>query len=210
MDELAYLNPFGDTRVLKNRLPHWDQEHSTYFVTFRLADSFPSSQIALWQEARANWLRQHPLPWSAAIEREYARLAANRIETALDQHYGSCILRGAKPRRIVETTLAHFDNLRHTNYAWVIMPNHVHILFSLLAGSQLNEVVHSWKSYSAKEINKIVGRRGSLWQKDYFDRSVRNDKHFVDCVRYIRNNPVKAKLKQSEYALFESDWVKSF
>ncbi len=87
----------------------------------------------------------------------------------------------------------------------IIMPNHIHLLFILNPEWRLEQLIHSWKSYSAREINRAVGRTGSLWQRDYFDRLVRDTSHFANCVRYIRNNPKKAKLQPGEFLLLESD-----
>jgi REP-associated tyrosine transposase len=54
-------------------------------------------------------------------------------------------------------------------------------------------------------INRLIGDSGGLWQRDYFDRLVRHEKHFARCVRYIRNNAEKAHLRLGEYILYESD-----
>ena len=77
---------------------------------------------------------------------------------------------------------------------WVIMPNHVHLLAEFFAGSLLSEVVKSWKSFSAHEANRILGRSGQFWQEEYFDRFIRDDVHVENARRYIRENPVQASL----------------
>lgn len=75
------------------------------------------------------------------------------------------------------------------------MPNHVHVLVKLAHESpSLSSIVHSWKSYTAKQINQQLGRTGPLWMRDYFDRYIRDDAHLHACVEYIRQNPVKAGL----------------
>ena len=81
------------------------------------------------------------------------------------------------------------------------MPNHVHALIETKAGFPLEGVVHSWKSYTAKQINKILGRRGQVWEEDYFDRYIRDQKHLANEIDYIEQNPVKAGLvdKASEW-----------
>ena len=73
------------------------------------------------------------------------------------------------------------------------MPNHVHLLAEFFAGSLLGEVVKSWKSFSAHEANRILGRSGQFWQEDYFDRFIMDTIHF-ESARYIRENPVRAGL----------------
>ncbi len=85
------------------------------------------------------------------------------------------------------------------------MPNHVHVLFTLREDRTLEAVLHSWKRHSAREINAWLGRTGALWQRDYFDRLVRDAAHFARCVRYIRRNPVKANLNARDVPLWESE-----
>ena len=88
------------------------------------------------------------------------------------------------------------------------MPNHVHVLFVLNAGFTLEGIMYSWKRHSAVRINRLIGSGGTFWQKDYFDRLVRDQDQFAICVRYIRRNLIKAKLSEGEYTLYESDIVK--
>jgi REP element-mobilizing transposase RayT len=83
------------------------------------------------------------------------------------------------------------------------MPNHAHVLFSLHAEARLEDEVGAWKSVSARRINRLLARRGTLWQEDYFDRLVRDERHFERCVRYIRANPEKAHLGHGEYEFWE-------
>ena len=74
------------------------------------------------------------------------------------------------------------------------MPNHVHVLVTLLDGLSLSGVVHSWKSYTAKQANKLLGRNGAFWHADSFDRFMRDEDHFATTLDYIHWNPVKAGL----------------
>ena len=84
------------------------------------------------------------------------------------------------------------------------MPNHVHALFIQNAEFPLEKLILGWKTFTARNINKITGRSGNLWQRDYFDRLVRDEQHFRNCIRYIRRNPEKAHLTKDEYILYES------
>jgi putative transposase len=54
----------------------------------------------------------------------------------------------------------------------------------------------------------LLGRSGNLWQRDYFDRLVRDENHFANCLRYIRRNPEKARLPKGQYILYQSDLAK--
>ena len=74
------------------------------------------------------------------------------------------------------------------------MPNHVHVLIETKIGFPLDEVVHSWKSYTGSEANKILGRRGEFWQREYYDRYVRNAEHYEAAIRYIEGNAALAGL----------------
>jgi REP element-mobilizing transposase RayT len=85
------------------------------------------------------------------------------------------------------------------------MPNHVHLIVSIEAGSDLAPEVSAWKSISARRINRHLGRSGTLWQPDYFDRLLRDEDHFRNCVHYLRSNPFKAHLREGEFELYESE-----
>jgi len=77
------------------------------------------------------------------------------------------------------------------------MPNHLHILINPLEGISLSDIMKNLKGYTARAINKYLGRSGHVWQPDYFDRYIRGEEHFYKTVRYIENNPVKAGLVSS-------------
>ena len=116
------------------------------------------------------------------------------IETYLDAGHGSCSLRDKRVAQLVEETLLHFDGQRYRLLAWVIMPNHVHVLIETFSNNSLVEVVHSWKSFTAKKANAILKRGGAFWQPEYFDRAIRDEQHWAKAIQYIHNNPVKAGL----------------
>jgi putative DNA methylase len=61
-------------------------------------------------------------------------------------------------------------------------------------GEPLARIMHSIKSFTSSEANKILNRNGRFWQKEYFDRYIRNAKQFAKTIAYIENNPVKANL----------------
>ena len=196
MAELHFFNPYADIRFTANRLPHWQQEGAVYFVTFRLADAVPHNLRTRWESEREAWLRVHPEPRSAEIEREYHERFSGAIEHWLDAGYGSCILH-------------YFDDKRLALISFVVMPNHVHALFVQNVEWPLEKVLRSWKSFTSRKINSLLRGDGSLWQRDYFDRLVRDEKHFASCVRYVRRNPAKAHLHSGEYILYETELARS-
>ena len=127
-------------------------------------------------------------PAKAEIERR------ERIESYLDQGKENSFLKHPKIAEAVQDALLHFDQVRYRLHAWVVMPNHVHSLFTPGMGHSLSGILQSWKSYAAKEANRFLGRRGRFWQEDYFDRYIRNPTHFEAAIEYIELNPVKAGL----------------
>jgi putative transposase len=224
-------------------LPHLDAENLIQHVTFHLADSLPRSA-----------LRQLELSIEEMPENERKQQRREKYETFLDAGNGSCVLREPEAAEIVQDALFRFDGERYRLVAWVIMPNHVHVLLEVLPGFLLARVVQSWKSFTARRINawledarrragargsqedagRLGGVRGSqeeegrgagvrrfreeegrragagrsqdggtggLWQRDYWDRFIRDGGHLLAAIRYIEGNPVKAGLVERE-----EDW----
>src|SRR6185503_3474138 len=107
---------------------------------------------------------------------------------------GACWLGRPDIAEMIEEAFLSFDGERYRLLSWTVMPNHVHVLFSPLPGTPLGSIVGSWKRYTARKANDLLGRTGTFWQADYWDRFIRNDVHFGVTVSYIDNNPVKAGL----------------
>jgi len=197
-----FLNPEQPIAKHPGKLPHWQQGEVMQFVTFRLGDALPSGKIDHWKEQRQLWLTTNPKPWSVETEREFHRRFSACFEVWLDQGAGSCLLREPKHRDCLAEALMRFQNEKVRHHAWVIMPNHVHLLFSPL--QQMSKLIEAWKSVSAKAIG-----RGPIWQRNYRDTLIRDQDHFINVVRYIRRNPVKAKLPAHAYTLWQSDRAKA-
>jgi putative transposase len=208
MHKLRFFNPYAEIRHTENLLPHWQQQSAVYFVTFLLADSVPTHLRAQWEDERAAWLQFHPEPWSADIEQEYHRRFSGAIERWLDAGHGSCVLRRIECARIVNNELRHFDAERLVLISSVVMPNHVHALFAQNPEHPLEDLIRSWKTFTARSINHFLGCSRNLWQRSYFDRLVRDQHHFANCIGYIRRNPAKARLICGEYILYETDFAK--
>ena len=84
------------------------------------------------------------------------------------------------------------------------MPNHVHLVVVPDENWDLDRLIASWKSFTARKLNELRDTSGSVWQKDYFDRIIRDDDHFHKVIAYIRRNPIKAKLRPNEYTHWEA------
>ncbi len=157
----------------RNYLPHFDSAEVAQFVTFRLADSLPSEALAR--------LKSADKPETLRLE-------------MLDRGWGACWMKDDVVARLVEGAFLEFDGKRYRLHAWTIMPNHVHVLFTMLPGATLGEIVGSWKRFTAREANKHLCRTGAFWQTEYWDRFIRNEAHFHAAEDYIDQNPVKAGL----------------
>jgi putative DNA methylase len=94
-------------------------------------------------------------------------------------------------------------------HAWVVMPNHVHLLITVL--SDVSKVLQRLKGVSAMEANQNLGLRGKpFWQRESYDRLVRDDAESRRVENYIVQNPVKAGLAQSsEKYKWSSEWIPS-
>jgi REP element-mobilizing transposase RayT len=117
-----------------------------------------------------------------------------RISRYEDAGHGDCLLRHAPNAALVESSLFHADGQRYRLLDWCIMPNHVHALIEPLEGCSLGEIIRTWKTFSAREINKLEKRTGPLWSREYHDRYIRDQEHYDSARAYIRMNPVKAGL----------------
>ncbi len=162
-------------------LPHFDGGEIWQFVTYRLFDSLPQSMLEHWRLE----LEHDQIP-EAGFRR--------RVEEYLDQSCGSCFLQNENIAEMVQENLLNFDGQKYQLRAWVIMPNHVHLLLKPKECYHLEEIMHSIKSYTAHRANKILHRAGQFWFRESFDRYIRNYEHFEKTVAYIENNPVKARL----------------
>jgi Rad3-related DNA helicase/REP element-mobilizing transposase RayT len=182
-------------------LLHWRQEGCTYFVTFRLADSIPKDKLIQWQIELREWLRHHPEPRTAEQEREYAEQFAERFHQWLDGCRGECWLKQPQISTLVEEALRFFDGQRYRLGHFVVMPNHVHALVRPLDGHTLSGILHSWKSFTAKKMNAVLGREGKVWQDESFDCIVRDAFVLERFSAYVQENPGKAKLHEGEFRL---------
>lgn len=190
---MTFLDPYKKIDRHRVNLPHWQQGEAWQFVTWRLADSLPEAVVGKIEERRKIWEAAHPKPWDDEASKEHNRLFTLAFESLLDDAHGSCHLREPENARIVADALEHFHADRYMLDCYVVMPNHVHVLFHPLGENKMEDILASWKRFSAREINKALGREGTLWQREYWDRLLRSERHFRWVRQYIAKNPEKLK-----------------
>jgi REP element-mobilizing transposase RayT len=171
--------------VYRRHLPHWRQDGATYFVTCRLADSLPAPLLAQLEQLRKALLAQAE-DAVAVLQSDREYFAA--MKGYLGEGHGACWLKRPDVTSLVSTAYRHFDGERYELGESCVMPNHTHVLVRPLAGFELEDVLHSWKSYTAKQINALVEREGPVWQEESYDRLVRDSLELARTERYIRNN----------------------
>jgi len=168
-----------------------------------LFDSLPQELLRQWSFEKKVWLELHAPPWDTDTEEAYYRQFYDQMDRWLDQGMGSCVLRRPEIAGMLSEILLHFDGERYRFIAFVVMPNHVHTLFQVISPHDLGNIMSGWRSFSSHQINRILGRKGPLWQDDYWDRILRGPQHYERCLDYIRCNPVKAGLTKGDYILFD-------
>ncbi|MEQ9408275.1 MAG: transposase [Fuerstiella sp.] len=200
-------------------LPHWRQHGCTYFVTFRLADSVPRKVVEQWKYERDKWLQFRGIVlsgenWRSVVRqlgrtdyRAFERHFAGRLFAYLDDCRGECLLRKPDLGKLVVDALRFFDGRRLDCGDFVVMPNHVHWIVTPRAEFELEDILHSVKSFTANEINRKIGRTGQLWMEESYDRIIRNGEELLQTQRYIRENPRKAGLKLPPSASYAAEYM---
>jgi REP element-mobilizing transposase RayT len=179
-------------------LPHFDGGSIPQSITFRLFDSLPRGIIEEWS-----------LELATQSSEETDIEMRKRVAGYLDQGHGSCYLKNPRVAKLVQEAIIFFDTDKYLLSGWVVMPNHVHLVTIPLPGKRLAKIMQSLKSFTANEANKLLGREGTFWMPDYFDRYIRNQRHLVAAIVYVENNPVKAGLcKRPEDWPFSSAWFR--
>ena len=164
--------PFARIKT-RGEFPHLYKDGGFYFVTFRLADA-----VRFNREAPA--LSDDPTPEQVAVA----------SETPLT--LGSCVLKEPPFAELVQNALRHFEGQRYLLVSWCVMPNHVHVIFAPLPGHSPSDILQSWKGFTARRANQMLGKSGAFWERESFDHLVRSSTSLDWFVEYVHDNPVKA------------------
>jgi putative transposase len=208
----------------RRQLPHYQQPDSTFFVTFRLANSLPEEVIIHLKEENA---LQEKLLLRIKDEKDRNKKITDhrkqyfaKFDELLDKTGGG--FHWLKDERVAEMLAEsiHFrDGKEYELFAYCIMPNHVHLVFHVgrnavssnaISSSNENDVsrigrngvssyivtsiLQSLKKYTAIRANRILERTGVFWQHESYDHVIRDEKELERVINYVLNNPVKAGL----------------
>ena len=207
----------------RRRLPHWQPDGAVFFLTWRLQGSLPREAVERLRAERGQLMAQPPRegesPRDKALRvgKALFGLTDASLGDALKSGYGPRWLEDARVAGLVQASLYYWHGNRYELHRYVIMPNHVHVLLEPLKVGQpfraaqrtqagkpapleepqyvlLRKITQGVKGYTARETNRLLGRRGVFWQDEGFDHWIRDGKGYLRCVDYIDRNPVEAGL----------------
>ena len=182
----------------RGALPHLKREGGSYFVTFRLAGTLPREVLRQLKREREVILERaevenRPLTWPE--QKELFNWYAEKVDGYLDAGRGDCWLRRTDIAELVAGALKFFDGQRYTLRAWVVMPNHVHVVLRPEPPHTLSGILKSWKSCTAVHANRLLLREGDpFWQSESYDHCCRDADDTARCCAYTTMNPVNARL----------------
>ncbi len=173
-------------------LPHLESHALIQHVVFHLADAVPGD---VWAALAAD----------IALAPNYSRhLATSRPwQDLLDQGLGCCLLADPRAAGLVRDALLFHDGIRVRLMAWMVMPNHVHVVLRTLPPWPLAKTIASWKAWTGNRLAALArdqGRAGVLgpasrvWAREYWDRAMRTEEDVARTVWHIHRDPVRAGL----------------
>jgi type I restriction enzyme R subunit len=215
--------PFDEqkaVRIYQRILPHWRQDGCTYFVTFRLNDSIPDNVKKEWEYEQQAWLAARGIhydgprgKWRGALERlsydeqfRFRQHFNRQVQNCLDRGLGHCWLRRSECVAIARRLMLLDDVTQHQCGDFIVMPNHIHWLL-VPSRTELELVLKRVKAASAVEINRLLDRRGTLWQAESYDHIVRDLRQLHAYREYIADNPNRANIAVSECAYYRATWM---
>ena len=186
-------------RKWRDDLPHLEQDGKLYFVTIRLADSIPAAILSQHIEEYKALAEVSDTSATTEAVCERVKRLSEVIDKYVDQCYGACVFARPDVREQMRNVLLMHDGEDYDLYDYVIMPNHLHLLIKPGIHTSLKAIVSDMKRKSSYYINRLLGRSGKLWQRDYFDRIPRSMNDVCSIIEYIHENP--AHLPDDTYHL---------
>ena len=163
--------PVAQSKFARRDLPHYSPNDAPYFITFNLEGCIPRQKLEELRQGKGKFIDfDRLLDWSES---------------------GIHWLRDPQLARIVYDKLLWLKGEAHALHAFTVMSNHVHLLTTLKEDQSLSSVMQLIKGSTSFQCNKLLGRRGTFWQSERYDRVLRRGEYWP-VLRYILNNPVKA------------------
>ena len=184
---------------------------AAHFVTFRVADTIPLSMLRKWRAERTHSIHNRSLSAVNAHKRFFAV-----YDRFLDRLTNVTWLAKAEIASMIRTALYYHHESKYRLLSYSIMPNHVHLLILPMErpcprppdylpderadrDSPLSAMMHSIKSYTALQANRILNRSGQFWQHESYDHWVRDDEELKRIAAYIDNNALVGGLSPNPH-----------
>jgi putative transposase len=191
----------------RRNLPHWQPKGAEFFITFRLAGTLPKKVILELKEKRRQLmlLDKNSGISSGIISNHELKIFETYNHLLDNETTGPTWLSNKEVAEIVKESFHFFDQECYDLYAYTVMSNHVHLVFRHLEESHdvefpVTDLMKRIKSFTGKNANQILGRKGKFWQSESYDRVIRDETELENVIKYTIYNPVKAGLV--------SDWKK--
>jgi putative transposase len=196
----------------RHALPHFQKPGQAYFVTWCLKDAIPPKALDYYTIKIRNLQNELNIQIKNKVDDLTINLLNMEFNSTRKKYIKAfndlldlqekCLVNLSKDsnRDILHEAINFWEGKRIENHAYCIMSNHVHWVFKVFENDNKNksvflqDILQSVKHFSANEINKNEGIKGSLWQKESFDTTIRDDVHLFNAINYTINNPVKAGL----------------
>jgi REP element-mobilizing transposase RayT len=191
----------------KRRLPHYQPENATFFITCRLSNSLPAEVLhRLYEEKKL--LKSEIILQKDADKHKKLLLDYQHIYFGKFDEYLNKVTKG--PRWLLEDRIAQIvsDALHYRDgkvfdlICYCIMPNHLHIVFN--AGLDVIKLITKDSLPCTRDViplykimhsfNRALRRTGSFWQAESYDHVVRDENELGNIIRYTIYNPVKSGL----------------
>ena len=203
--------------LYRHSMPDFQQPGQAYFVTWSLFDAIPPKalvdytdklhqlylQIQQFKKLNGDELLLNSLKLEFNLTR---RNYLKAFDELLHLQQNSIVnLSKESNSNILMNAFTFWEGKRIQNYAFTIQSNHVHWVLYVFDTDEkgnpvyLEDILQSVKQNSSTVITKIEGMNGSLWQKESYDTTIRDDAHLFNAIDYTINNPVQAGLVENWY-----------
>jgi REP-associated tyrosine transposase len=160
-------------------LPHWQPEGRDLFLTWRLSGTLPAKVMAALRASKTKEMGKRFREYDLELDK-----SSSGPLWLKDPQVASVVVKAIE--RVAEEGLCRL-------HAWVVMPNHVHLMIEPLA--PMAKITHAVKGSTARQANLLLGRTGKyFWQDESFDHWIRDEAEFAKVKKYIERNPVSAGL----------------